>query len=61
MDRFKYEVKIVGGVFKLCFIKFKELEEFCGNMGNKGWEFVFVNYDWLMVSYIFFFRKKVFN
>ncbi|CAB9492581.1 MULTISPECIES: hypothetical protein [Alteromonas] len=61
MDRFKYEVKTVGGVFKLRSTKLKELEELCGNMGNKGWELVSVNYDWLTVSYTLFFRKKVLN
>ena len=61
MDRFKYEVKTVGGVFKLRSTKFTELEELCGNMGVKGWELVSVNYDWLTVSYTLFFRKKVLN
>ncbi len=61
MDSFKYEVKTVGGVFKLRSTKFTELEELCGNMGNKGWELVSVNYDWLTVSYTLFFRKKVLN
>tara|TARA_A200000159_G_C7313545_1_gene335720 strand:+ start:1473 stop:1637 length:165 start_codon:yes stop_codon:yes gene_type:complete len=54
-------VKIVGGVFKLRSTKLTELEEICGNMGNKGWELVSVNYDWLTVSYTLFFRKKVLN
>ncbi|CAA0338763.1 hypothetical protein [Alteromonas macleodii] len=61
MDSFKYEVKTVGGVFKLRSTKLTELEELCGNMGVKGWELVSVNYDWLMVSYTLFFRKKVLN
>ena len=61
MDSFKYEVKTVGGVFKLRSTKLIELEELCGNMGVKGWELVSVNYDWLMVSYTLFFRKKVLN
>jgi|TARA_Y100000114_G_scaffold145142_1_gene154562 hypothetical protein len=61
MDSFKYEVKTVGGVFKLRSTKFTELEELCGNMGVKGWELVSVNYDWLTVSYTLFFRKKVLN
>jgi hypothetical protein len=61
MDSFKYKVKIVGGVFKLRSTKLTELEEICGNMGNKGWELVSVNYDWLTVSYTLFFRKKVLN
>ena len=59
MDSFKYEVKTVGGVFKLRSTKFTELEELCGNMGVKGWELVSVNYDWFMVSYTLFFKKKV--
>ena len=61
MDSFKYEVKTVGGVFKLRSTKFTELEELCGNMGVKGWELVSVNYDWLTVRYTLFFRKKVLN
>ncbi len=61
MDSFKYEVKTVGGVFKLRSIKLTELEELCGDMGNKGWELVSVNYDWLTVSYTLFFKKKVLN
>ena len=61
MVSFKYEVKTVGGVFKLRSTKLTELEELCGNMGVKGWELVSVNYDWLTVSYTLFFRKKVLN
>ncbi len=61
MDSFKYEVKTVGGVFKLRSTKLTELEELCGNMGVKGWELVSVNYDWLTVSYTLFFRKKALN
>jgi|GEM_PF-7030017 len=61
MDSFKYEVKAVGGVFKLRSTKLTELEELCGSMGNKGWELVSVNYDWLTISYTLFFRKKVLN
>ncbi|QGX62061.1 hypothetical protein [Alteromonas mediterranea] len=61
MDSFKYEVKTVGGVFKLRSTKLTELEELCVDMGNKDWELVSVNYDWLMVSYTLFFRKKVLN
>ena len=61
MDSFKYEVKTVGGVFKLRSTKLTELEELCGDMGNKSWELVSVNYDWLMVSFTLFFRKKVLN
>ena len=57
MDSFKYEVKTVGGVFKLRSTKLTELEELCGNMGVKGWELVSVNYDWVTVSYTLFFRK----
>ena len=61
MDSFKYEVKTVGGIFRLRSKKLTELEELCGNMGNEGWELVSVNYDWLTVSYTLFFRKKVLN
>jgi hypothetical protein len=59
MDSFKYEVKTVGGVFKLRSTKLTELEELCGDMGNKGCELVSVNYDWLTVSYTLFFKKKI--
>ncbi len=40
MDSFKYEVKTVGGIFRLRSKKLTELEELCGNMGNEGWELV---------------------
>ncbi len=58
MDSFKYEIKTVGGVFKLRSTKIMELETLCGDMGSAGWELVAVNYDWLMVTYTLIFKKK---
>ncbi len=58
MDSFKYEIKTVGGVFKLRSTKIMELKELCSDMGSEGWELVSVSYDWFLVTYTLIFQKK---
>lgn len=59
MDRFVYKVKKIKGVFKFRSTKDAELQSLCEQMGSKGWELVSVNYDWFLVSYTLFFKRKL--
>ena len=59
MDRFVYKVKKIKGVFKFRSTKDAELQNLCEQMGSKGWELVSVNYDWFLVSYTLFFKRKL--
>jgi hypothetical protein len=55
---FEYRIEKVSGVFKRRVTKYRELHELCERMGESGWELVAVTYDWFVVTYVLFFRRR---
>ena len=55
--KWEYRVEKIGGVFKLRARNFSELQELCSRLGQDGWELAAVTYDWLVVTYMLFFRR----
>ena len=61
MDSFEYQIVKINGLFKFRATKTLEIEAACTELGAEGWELVCVNYDWLLVSYQLFFKRKINN
>ncbi|WP_199528973.1 MULTISPECIES: hypothetical protein [unclassified Pseudoalteromonas] len=59
MNSFEYQIININGIFKLRSTKEKELEEVCVNFGKHGWELASVTFDWFLVSYKLFFKRRV--
>ncbi|AXT29907.1 hypothetical protein D1819_03130 [Pseudoalteromonas tunicata] len=61
MDKFEYRVDSISGIFKSRLTKLSNLQSLCDSNGKEGWELVNVTYDWLLVSYTLFFKRKTHN
>ncbi len=54
----EYRIEKVSGVFKRRVTKYRELQELCQRMGKNGWDLAAVTYDWFVVTYVLFFRRR---
>ena len=59
MERFEYRVHVIGGGFRFRSSKHAEIQEVCDKAGRDGWELVSVTYDWLVVSHVLYFKRKL--
>lgn len=58
MTHWEYKVETVGGLFRLRSRKLSEVKRICDDLGAQGWELISVNYDWLIVQYVLYFKRQ---
>ena len=57
MTTWEYRTETVRGIFKLRSTKLVEIQQICDTLGGESWELVSVSYDWLVVQYVFIFKR----